>query len=102
MADQISQASAPEVAPIPDTLLSGVDQRGRLFRKYMLLLGILVSSVLLASGLIDLYFTYRENLAALSALQKEKALAAASRIEQYIKGTSKNSPNCDYFESTHK
>ena len=51
----------------------------------MLLLGILVSSVLLASGLIDLYFTYRENLVALSALQKEKALAAASRIEQYIK-----------------
>jgi signal transduction histidine kinase/HAMP domain-containing protein len=58
--------------------------RGRLFRKYLLLIMSLVTIALLASGGISLYFTYQETKASLASLQHEKALAAASRIEQYI------------------
>ena len=59
--------------------------RGRLFRKYLLLIITLVTIALLASGGVSLYFTYQETKSALSSLQHEKALAAASRIEQYIR-----------------
>jgi signal transduction histidine kinase/HAMP domain-containing protein/putative methionine-R-sulfoxide reductase with GAF domain len=58
--------------------------RGRLFRKYLLLILSLVTIALLASGGISVYFSYQENKSALASLQHEKALAAASRIEQYI------------------
>ena len=59
--------------------------RGRLFRKYLLLILTLITTALLASGAISVYFSYQEIKAALSNLQHEKALAAASRIEQYIR-----------------
>ena len=59
--------------------------RGRLFRKYFLLILGLVSGVLLASGGISVYFAYQENKSALASLQHEKAVAAASRIEQFIR-----------------
>ncbi|MFZ2649022.1 MAG: GAF domain-containing protein [Burkholderiaceae bacterium] len=58
---------------------------GRLFRKYLLLIISLVSVALLASGGIGLYFSYQETRAALGSLQHEKALAAAARIEQYVR-----------------
>ncbi len=58
--------------------------RGRLFRKYLLLILTLVIGALLASGAISVYFSYQEIKAALSNLQHEKALGAASRIEQYV------------------
>ena len=59
--------------------------RGRLFRKYLLLILTLVSGALLASGAISVYFSYQENKSALASLQHEKAVAAASRIEQYVR-----------------
>ena len=59
-------------------------RQGRLFRKYLLLILTLVSGALLASGGIGLYFSYQEQKTALGELQHEKAIAAASRIEQYI------------------
>jgi signal transduction histidine kinase len=58
--------------------------RGRLFRKYLALILVLVCGALLVSGAIGVYFTYRESRAAVADLQHEKALAAAARIEQYI------------------
>ena len=58
--------------------------RGRLFRKYLILILALVIGALLASGAISVYFSYQEIKAALSDLQHEKAVGAASRIEQYI------------------
>ncbi len=63
-------------------------QRGRLFRKYLLLILSLVTLVLLVSSGINLYFSYQENRAALASLQREKAIGAASRIEQYIRQVS--------------
>jgi signal transduction histidine kinase len=59
--------------------------RGKLFRKYVVLFVGLVSGALLASGAIEIYFSYQENKAGLVAIQREKALAAAAKIEQFIK-----------------
>ena len=59
--------------------------RGRLFRKYVIVFAGLVSGALLTSGAIELYFSYYENREALVALQREKALGVAERIDAYIK-----------------
>ena len=57
---------------------------GRLFRKYFILILALVTGALLIPSSISLYFSYRETLNALHSVQQEKAIAAASRIQQYI------------------
>ena len=62
-----------------------VRPRGRLFWKYVVLFAILVSGALLTSGLVELYFSYRENLAAVVALQREQAAGAAGRIEAFVR-----------------
>ncbi|HEV8311729.1 MAG TPA: GAF domain-containing protein [Burkholderiaceae bacterium] len=59
--------------------------RGHLFRKYLLLILSLVTLSLLVSGGASVYFSYREHRAALASLQHEKAVGAASRIEQYMR-----------------
>ncbi|MGH7392472.1 MAG: cache domain-containing protein, partial [Candidatus Rokuibacteriota bacterium] len=59
--------------------------RGRLFRRYAVPFAALVSAALLASGAIEIYLSYQENKGALVALQREKALAAAARIEQFVR-----------------
>jgi signal transduction histidine kinase len=60
-------------------------ERGRLFRKYFLLILALVCGALLISGAVSLYFSYQENKIALSSVQREKAIGAAARIEQFIR-----------------
>jgi two-component system, NtrC family, sensor kinase len=56
----------------------------RLFWKYTVFFALLVTGALLASGIIEIYFSYQESKTALVALQREKALAAASQIEGFI------------------
>ncbi|MDH5222581.1 MAG: sensor histidine kinase [Betaproteobacteria bacterium] len=58
--------------------------RGRLFRRYFTTILALVSGALLVSSAIAVYFSYQENKAALASLQREKAVAAAARIESFI------------------
>ncbi len=59
--------------------------RGRLFGKYVAFLVVLVGGLLIASGLLELYFSYQEAKRALVRLEREKALAAADRIERFVK-----------------
>ena len=59
--------------------------RGRLFRKYVLVLLVLVGGVLLVSSLVEIYFSYQETKAALVRLEHEQAVAAAARIDQFAK-----------------
>jgi signal transduction histidine kinase len=59
--------------------------RGRLFRKYFILIIALVCGALLLSSATSLYFSYRENVVSLAQLQLEKAVAAAARIEQFVR-----------------
>ncbi len=75
----------PAAARSPAAAPARQSRQGRLFRKYLLLLLTLVSGALLASGAISVYFAYQEHKSALGSLQQEKAVAAASRIEQYIR-----------------
>ncbi len=58
--------------------------RGRLFRKYVVVLLLLVGGVLLVSSAVDLYFSYQETKAALVRIEHEQAVAAAGRIEQFV------------------
>src|SRR5438445_800101 len=59
--------------------------RGRLFRKYVVVLLVLVGGVLMASSLVELYFAYRETQGAIVRVERAKAVAAAARIEQFLK-----------------
>ena len=58
--------------------------RSRLFRKYVILLVSLLSAVLGASAILEIYSSYQENKRVLLYTQKEAALVAASKIEQFI------------------
>jgi signal transduction histidine kinase len=66
--------------------MKGWTARGRLFRKYVAVLFLLVGGMLLLSSAVNLYFSYRQTKAALIRLQRQQALAAAGRIEQFVKG----------------
>jgi len=66
--------------------MSAMTARGRLFRKYVTVLILLVGGMLLISSVVNLYFSYRQTKAALVRLQREQARAAASRIEQFVTG----------------
>jgi signal transduction histidine kinase len=59
--------------------------RGRLFRKYVIVLLVLVGGVLMASSLVELYFSYRETQRAIVRVERAKAVAAAARIEQFLR-----------------
>jgi signal transduction histidine kinase/DNA-binding response OmpR family regulator len=57
---------------------------GKLVRKYVVVLVLLVGGVLVISSATDLYFSYHETTAALAQVAREKAVAAAARIEQFV------------------
>ena len=58
--------------------------RSSLFRKYAVYFVALVCAMLLVSSVVGLYFTYQESKSTLLSLQREKAGAAAVRIEAYV------------------
>ena len=66
-------------------MASELKPRRHIFRKYMFLFVTVVSGAMLASGLMEVYFSYQENKAALVRIQREKALSAASKIGQFVK-----------------
>jgi signal transduction histidine kinase len=61
-----------------------VRPRGRLFRKYVVVLLVLMGGVLMASSLVELYFSYRETQRSIVRVQRAKAVAAAAGIEQLL------------------
>ena len=79
-----SPIAAPAALGAPPAAGRPAAHRGRLFRKYLVLIISLVASVVLVSGGIGFRFSYLENKSALADLQHEKAIAAAARIEQYM------------------
>jgi signal transduction histidine kinase len=60
-------------------------RRGRLARKYLVIMVSLVAGALLVSGGIEIYASYQENKDALVTLQREKAAGAAYKIEAYVR-----------------
>jgi signal transduction histidine kinase len=58
---------------------------GRLFRKYVVVLLVLMGGVLMASSLVELYFSYRETQRSIVRVERAKAVAASAGIEQLLK-----------------
>jgi len=58
--------------------------RSRLERQYFIVFGLLLGGGLITSGLLDVYFRYRENREQIEALQREVASGAATRIAQFV------------------
>src|SRR5712691_10622347 len=59
--------------------------RGRLFRKYVALFAAVVCTTLVINGLLDIWFSYREQKTLLIRIQRQQAEAAALKIGQFIK-----------------
>jgi len=59
--------------------------RGQLFRKYVAVFFILVGGLLAVSSLVHIYFSYQEAKSALVRIAREKAAAAATHIEQFVR-----------------
>ncbi len=75
-------------APAAEGVVSGEAGRGirtRLFTKYVALFVVVVAVALLANGLFEVFFYYREHKAALIRVQHEQAEAAAAKIGQFVK-----------------
>ncbi|MBK8741142.1 MAG: HAMP domain-containing protein [Betaproteobacteria bacterium] len=64
--------------------MSGPQARGGLFWKYLAVILFLVGGVLALSTAVDLYFSYEEAKENIIELEREKARAAAYRIEQFV------------------
>jgi signal transduction histidine kinase len=58
--------------------------RGRLFRKYVALFVAVVSVALIANGVFEIWFSYREHQEALVRIQREQAESAAAKIAQFV------------------
>jgi signal transduction histidine kinase len=58
--------------------------RGPLFRKYVGLFVAVVCVALIANGLLDIWFSFREQNVLLMRIQQEQANAAAAKISQFI------------------
>jgi signal transduction histidine kinase len=61
-----------------------VKKRGSIYRKYVVLVVALVAGALLVSGLAGMYNTYTETRANLLAVEREHAVAASIRIENFV------------------
>ena len=60
-------------------------RRRSLFRKYLVVLLLLVAGVLSLASAVELYFSYQEAKRALVRVDREKALATAERIDRFVK-----------------
>ena len=58
--------------------------RGRLVRHYFFISVILISAGLITSGLLEIYFRYKESQEQITLLHQEAAAAAAFKIERFI------------------
>jgi signal transduction histidine kinase/DNA-binding response OmpR family regulator len=58
--------------------------RNRLFAKYVGLFAAVVAVAMLANGIFDVFFYYREHKVALIRIQREQAEAASAKISQFI------------------
>ena len=76
-------SAAPDGAVAGEAVGRGI--RTRLFTKYVALFVAVVAVALLANGLFEVFFYYREHKASLIRVQHEQAEAAAAKIGQFVK-----------------
>jgi class 3 adenylate cyclase len=63
---------------------AAVPVRARLFRKYAIVFSLFIGVILIANGLVDALFVYREQIVLLQRIQAEQAEAAAAKIKQFV------------------
>ena len=78
-------AGSPVASAGLGAVSSGARNRSRLFSKYVALFVAVVCVALLANGMFEVFFYYREHKASLIRIQREQAEAAAAKIGQFIK-----------------
>jgi len=78
-------ASGTAAATAGEPAARGRTVRSRLFIKYVALMVAVVGVALLANGIFEVYFYYREHKASLVRIQREQAEAAAAKIGQFVK-----------------
>jgi len=61
-----------------------VRKRGSIYRKYVLLVGALVGGALIVSGAASMYRSYVENRTAQLAVEREHAVSASIKIENFV------------------
>lgn len=71
---------------IPHSAAQSKAPRSRLFRKYALLIGSIVCSAPLVSGLVEMYFSYQEIKTGILSIQTERAQGAVETIESFLEG----------------
>jgi signal transduction histidine kinase/CheY-like chemotaxis protein len=76
--------SASDLAVTPE-IVSVPTLRSRLFRKYVTLFILAVWGALFAGGALDIWMSFRDQMAALVHIQHEQADAAAGKIGQFIR-----------------
>src|SRR6201991_2907539 len=80
-----AMAASADAGAAPAAGSPGSKIRSRLFTKYVALFVAVVAIALLANGLFEVFFYYREHEAALIRVQHEQAEAAAAKIGQFVK-----------------
>jgi signal transduction histidine kinase len=68
----------------PASMFAAATMRSRLFLKYVSLFVAVVSLALVVNGLFEVWFTYQEQKTSLIQIQHGQAVAAASKIEQFL------------------
>ena len=81
--------SAKPVSVQADGVVPGSKGSGRLLRRTFVIALVLVSGGLLTSGLVELFFRYRESVEAIEELQREMAQGAAFKIQQFVRDIEK-------------
>jgi signal transduction histidine kinase/HAMP domain-containing protein len=81
----MNDTGATRVVDVEAAVPRAPQPRGRLFRKYVALFVAVVAIALLANGLLEIWFSYREHQESLVRIQHEQAEAAAAKIGQFIK-----------------
>jgi signal transduction histidine kinase len=81
--------SAKPIARQADVVVPGSKDSGRLLRRTFVIALVLVSGGLLTSGVVELFFRYRESVEAIEELQREMAQGAAFKIQQFVRDIEK-------------
>jgi signal transduction histidine kinase len=72
-----------------DLVVPGGKGSGRLLRRTFVIALVLVSGGLISSGVLELFFRYRESVETIEALQREMAQGAAFKIQQFVRDIEK-------------
>jgi signal transduction histidine kinase len=97
MIDRLRSAIARSTGHVPTVALSAPARKpmserlgwkaisGRLFRKYMMLFGIVVGVLLISNEMVELWFSNSEYKSSFVRIQSEQAEAASAKLEQFVK-----------------